>query len=176
MQVLGSAERNCGEWIALFLFSGLNLGQVLGRADRNIIFSFFLSSFTFFTLFHPFFFHFLFRILVLFRIFRGRSLALPYLSSPLLSLTLFGNAEHFNFYPYVQLSMLDINCHSKCTMSVKCVCGQSTHLNRFSFLIDTYRSSTLMSKAVIKLCVHAGTLERCRFVFFFGRWFFGGTM
>ena len=29
-----------------------------------------------------------------------------------------------------------------------------------------------MSKAVIKLCVYAGTLERCRFVFF---GFFGGT-
>ena len=43
------------------------------------------------------------------------------------------------------------------------------------FLIDTYRSSTLMSKAVIKLCVHAGTPERCRFVFFFG-WGRGGVV
>ncbi len=34
------------------------------------------------------------------------------------------------------------------------------------FLIDTFGSSTLMSKAVIKLCVYAGTLERCKFVFF----------
>ena len=31
-----------------------------------------------------------------------------------------------------------------------------------------------MSKAVIKLCVYAGTLERCRFVFFF-LVFFGRT-
>ena len=85
-QVLGRADRNCGEWIALFLFSGLNLGQVLGGDDRNFLFFLFFSSFIFFTLFHSFFFFpFLFRILFLFRIFRGRSLALPYLSSPLLS-------------------------------------------------------------------------------------------
>ena len=40
------------------------------------------------------------------------------------------------------------------------------------FFWNRCRSSTLMSKAVIKLCVYAGTLERCRFVFF---GFFGGT-
>ena len=27
VQVPGRADRNCGEWIALFLFSGLNLGR-----------------------------------------------------------------------------------------------------------------------------------------------------
>ena len=34
------------------------------------------------------------------------------------------------------------------------------------FFWNRCRSSTLMSEAVIKLCVYAGTLERCRFVFF----------
>ena len=62
-------------------------------------------------------------------------------------------------------------------MSVRCVCVWSKHAPKsVQFLIDTYRSSTLMSKAVIKLCVNAGTLERCRFVFFWwNRWsfFFG---
>ena len=43
-------------------------------------------------------------------------------------------ADHFKVYPYVQLSTLDTNCHSKCIMSVRCLCGQSTHLNRSSFL------------------------------------------
>ena len=33
------------------------------------------------------------------------------------------------------------------------------------FFWNWCRSSTLMSKAVIRLCVYAGTLERCRFVF-----------
>ena len=58
-QVLGRADRNCGEWIALLLFSGLNLGQVLGRADRN----FFFFLFSFFLYFLPFFTFHLFHIL-----------------------------------------------------------------------------------------------------------------
>ena len=86
------------------------------------------------------------------------SLTLPHITSPLLSFldTFFfkkkehrdfqqisvlskkllptKKADHFKVYPYVQLSTLDTNCHSKCIMSVRCVCGQSTHLNRSSFL------------------------------------------
>ena len=30
-------------------------------------------------------------------------------------------ADHFKVYPYVQLSTLDTNCHSKCIMAVRCV-------------------------------------------------------
>ena len=66
--------------------------------------------------------------------------------------------------------MLDTNCHSRCIMSVRCVWSKHAPKS-VQFFWNRCRSSTLMSKAVIKLCVHAGTLERCRFVF----WFFGGT-
>ena len=70
-----------------------------GRADRFfIVFPFFLfsfifypfSPFTFFTFFPQFhlFFTILFRILFLFRIFRGRSLALPSLTLPHLTFPL----------------------------------------------------------------------------------------
>ena len=50
------------------------------------------------------------------------------------------------------------------------MCVWSKHAPKsVQFFWNRCRSSTLMSKAVIKLCVYAGTLERCRFVFF---WFF----
>ena len=48
------------------------------------------------------------------------------------------------------------------------VCVWSKHAPKsVQFFWNRCRSSTLMSKAVIKLCVYAGTLERCRFFFFF---------
>ena len=46
------------------------------------------------------------------------------------------------------------------------MCVWSKHAPKsVQFFWNRCRSSTLMSKAVIKLCVYAGTLERCRFVF-----------
>ena len=116
------------------------------------------------------------------------SLTLPHIASPLLSFlnTLFliskehrdfqqisvlrkkflptKKADHFKVHPCVQWSTLETNCHSKCIMSVRCV--WSEHAPRSV----QCRTATLMSKAVIKLCVHAGTLERCVFVFLVFWW------
>ena len=131
---------------------------------------------------------------------RGRSLAalpclpLPYLTLLLLSspsLTLIKKKkEHRDFQ---QISVLRSSCPPK-----RLIISRSIHMSscrRWIQIVisnasclwdvcvvkartwigpvfwDRCRSATLMSKAVVKLCVYAGTLERCRFVF----WFFGGT-
>ena len=135
----------------------------------------FFTLFSFFHLFFFFFFAFFFahsltwprpqpcRLTV-------PSLTLRHITSPLLSFlnTIFKNigasrfsadfcvkkflptkkADHFKVYPYVQLSTLDTNCHSKCIMSVRWWCGQSTLLNRSIFFWNKCRSPTLMSEAV----------------------------
>ena len=123
---------------------------------------------------------------------RGRSLAalpclpLPYLTLPLLSspsLTLFKKKEHRDFQ---QISVLrrsscsgwfqglsiclvvDVGCKLSFQMYHVCeVCVWSKHAPKsVQFFWNRCRSSTLMSKVVIKLCVYAGTLERCRVRFF----------
>ncbi len=113
--------------------SGLNLGQMLGRAD-----SIFLSFFS------PFFF----AIFFFFGIFAAA--ALPYLSSPLLSSSLLNTIpKGWTFQILSKCPVVDNSFFMSFQIQYDCaMCVWSKHAPKIGpFFGNTYSKSTLMSKS-----------------------------
>ena len=94
-------------------------------------------------------------------------LTCPLLSSLLLSLTLFQKAEHFRFYRNVQSSIIEFLCHSRFIMTVRCVCGQSTHLKLVHFFWKhIFKINADVKKPSLSGACTGGLFSDVGFVFF----------